>query len=86
MAYTFLRAERDQPFLLPPDLRDWLPEGHLAWFVLDVSTSSTWPRSTEPTATTGTATRPTTPRPCSACCCTPTPSGFAPPGRSNALQ
>jgi|SRR6266508_1644000 transposase len=36
MAYTFLRAERDQPFLLPPDLRDWLPEGHLAWFVGDV--------------------------------------------------
>ena len=31
-----LRAERDQPFLLPPDLREWLPEGHLAWFVLDV--------------------------------------------------
>jgi hypothetical protein len=27
---------RDQPFLLPPDLRDWLPEGHLAWFILDV--------------------------------------------------
>jgi hypothetical protein len=24
------------PFLLPPDLRDWLPEGHLAWFILDV--------------------------------------------------
>ena len=20
---------------MPPDLRDWLPEGHLAWFVLD---------------------------------------------------
>jgi transposase len=36
MAYNFLRAERDQPFLLPPDLRDWLPEGHLAWFVGDV--------------------------------------------------
>jgi transposase len=36
MAYNFLRAERDQPFLLPPDLRNWLPEGHLAWFVLDV--------------------------------------------------
>jgi hypothetical protein len=36
MAYTFLRAARDQPFLLPPDLRDWLPEGHLAWFILDV--------------------------------------------------
>src|SRR4029453_18283825 len=36
MAYNFLRVERDQPFLLPPDLRDWLPGGHLAWFVLDV--------------------------------------------------
>ena len=21
--------------LMPPDVRDWLPEGHLAWFVLD---------------------------------------------------
>jgi transposase len=31
-----VRGDRDQPFLLPPDLRDWLPEGHLAWFVLDV--------------------------------------------------
>ncbi|MBO0982216.1 transposase, partial [Microbacterium sp. SD291] len=23
-------------FLLPPSVRDWLPEGHLAWFVIDV--------------------------------------------------
>ncbi|HZD68371.1 MAG TPA: transposase [Actinomycetes bacterium] len=36
MADNFLRGDRDQPFLLPPDLRDWLPAGHLAWFVLDV--------------------------------------------------
>jgi transposase len=36
MAYNFLRGDRDQPFLLPPDLRDWLPDGHLAWFILDV--------------------------------------------------
>jgi transposase len=36
MAYNFLRGDRDQPFLLPPDLRDWLPQDHLAWFVLDV--------------------------------------------------
>ncbi len=36
MAYNFLRSDRDQPFLLPPDLRDWLPQGHLAWFILDV--------------------------------------------------
>jgi hypothetical protein len=36
MTYNFLRGDRDQPFLLPPDLRDWLPDGHLAWFILDV--------------------------------------------------
>jgi transposase len=36
MSYNFLRGDRDQPFLLPPDLRDWLPDGHLAWFILDV--------------------------------------------------
>jgi transposase len=36
MTYNFLRSDRDQPFLLPPDLRDWLPQEHLAWFVLDV--------------------------------------------------
>lgn len=26
----------DQPLLLPQDMREWLPEGHLAYFVLDV--------------------------------------------------
>src|ERR687888_1919930 len=36
MAYNFLGGDRDQPLLLPPDLRDWLPHGHLAWFLLDV--------------------------------------------------
>jgi transposase len=36
MAGCFLRGDRDQPFLLPPDVRDWLPADHLAWFVLDV--------------------------------------------------
>src|SRR5205807_2033454 len=28
--------QRDQLFLLPVSMRDWLQEGHLAWFVLDV--------------------------------------------------
>jgi transposase len=34
MPQNFLPCERDQPLLLPPDLRDWLPEDHLAWFVI----------------------------------------------------
>ena len=29
-------VDRDQVFLLPPSLAEWLPEDHLAWFVLDV--------------------------------------------------
>jgi transposase len=28
-------VQRDQAFLLPPDMREWLPEDHLVWFVLD---------------------------------------------------
>jgi hypothetical protein len=34
MAQNFLTSDRNQPLLLPPDLRDWLPEDHLAWFVI----------------------------------------------------
>jgi transposase len=34
MAMNFLACEREQAFLMPPDPRDWLPEGHLVWFVL----------------------------------------------------
>lgn len=36
MALSYLPVDRDQQFLLPPSMRDWLPEDHLAWFVLDV--------------------------------------------------
>lgn len=36
MAYNFVSPDRDQSFLLPPDLREWLPEEHLVWFVIDV--------------------------------------------------
>jgi transposase len=36
MAYNFRTCDHDQAFLLPPDVRDWLPADHLAWFVLDV--------------------------------------------------
>src|SRR3954470_5638858 len=35
MGQRFVACDREQSFLLPPDVRQWLPEGHLAWFVLD---------------------------------------------------
>ena len=35
MAQNFIECDREQAFLMPPSLREWLPEDHLAWFVLD---------------------------------------------------
>src|SRR3954452_14478904 len=35
MAPNFVGCDRGQELLLPPSLRDWLPDGHLAWFVID---------------------------------------------------
>jgi transposase len=35
MAQNFLSCDRDQVMLLPPDLSEWLPAGHLARFVIE---------------------------------------------------
>jgi len=35
MPQNFIECDREQAFLLPPSLRDWLAEDHLAWFVLE---------------------------------------------------
>jgi transposase len=34
MAHNFIGCDREQVFLMPPSLRDWLPEDHFAWFVI----------------------------------------------------
>jgi transposase len=34
MAQNFLACDRDQDLLLPPSVREWLPDDHFAWFVL----------------------------------------------------
>src|SRR3954467_8035471 len=36
MAQNFLAGDRDQELLLPPSLREWVADDHLAWFVLEV--------------------------------------------------
>jgi transposase len=36
MAQNFLSCDREQDFLMPPSVREWLPDGHLAWCLLDV--------------------------------------------------
>jgi transposase len=35
MAQNFIECDREQAFLMPPSLREWLPEDHLAWFVIE---------------------------------------------------
>jgi transposase len=35
MAQNFIGCDREQAFLMPPSLREWLPEDHLAWFVIE---------------------------------------------------
>lgn len=36
MSDTFRQVDRDTLFLLPPSMDDWLPEGHLARFVVEI--------------------------------------------------
>lgn len=33
MPYNFIRSDCDQIYLLPPNMKDWLPQDHLAWFL-----------------------------------------------------
>src|SRR4051794_17466839 len=39
MAQRFIACDREQSFLMPPDVRDWLPADHFAWFVIDAVTA-----------------------------------------------
>lgn len=34
VGFNFIQPGSDQVFLLPPDMRDWLPQGHLAWEII----------------------------------------------------
>jgi hypothetical protein len=47
---------------LPPDLRDWLDEDHLAWFVIEAIEELDLEPCTPPTAPTATVAQPTTRR------------------------
>ena len=35
MAPKFIVCAREQAFLMPPSLRDWVPEAHMVWTVLE---------------------------------------------------
>ena len=35
MSQNFIGCDREQVFLMPPSLRDWVAEDHLVWTVLE---------------------------------------------------
>jgi transposase len=35
MGYNFKSVDRETAYLLPPNMREWLPANHLAWFIVD---------------------------------------------------
>ena len=35
MAYNLVGWDREQGYMMPPSMREWLSEGHLAWFIVD---------------------------------------------------
>jgi len=59
----FIACDREQSFLMPPDVRERLPENHLGWFVIDavgeMDLDAFWTsmRSIRPTGGTGAAGR-----------------------------
>jgi hypothetical protein len=36
MAYNIKECNREQIYLMPPSLQEWLPEKDMAWFIIDV--------------------------------------------------
>ena len=36
MSYFYRPVQRDQVFLLPPDMREWLPQDHLVWTLVEM--------------------------------------------------
>jgi hypothetical protein len=52
MGARFIGCDREQVFLMPPSLRDWVSEGHLVWTVLDAVAELDLSRSMRTIATT----------------------------------
>ena len=57
MPQNFLCPQRDQPMLMPVDMREWLPEDDLVFVVLDAVATWNWASSAAGTGRTGTGGR-----------------------------
>jgi transposase len=83
MADNFRACDLDQAFLLPPDVRDWLPSDHLAWFVLDVVDQLDLGPFLKAYRADGHGRAAYAPRMLLGCCCMATAPGSVPPARSS---
>ncbi len=36
MGYNIRECNREQIYLMPPGLQEWLPKGDMAWFIIDL--------------------------------------------------
>jgi hypothetical protein len=43
---TYMPFDREQPFLLPPDVEDWLPADDIAHFIVAAVERARWRRFT----------------------------------------
>ena len=57
MPQNFLFPQRDQPLLMPVDMREWLPEDDLVYVVLDAVATLIWVSSAAGTGPMGTGGR-----------------------------
>ena len=62
MAPNFIECAREQAFLMPPSLRDWVPEDHLVWTILEAVEEMDVSGFYATTGPMGAAARPTTRR------------------------
>ena len=58
MGARFIGVDREQVFLMPPSVRDWVAEGHLVWTLLDAVGELDLSAFMRPIARTVTAVRP----------------------------
>ena len=45
MSIRFVTIDRESPMLLPPSLQEWLPETHIARFIVQIVERRPWGRA-----------------------------------------
>jgi transposase len=84
MPPNFIECDREQAFLMPPSLRDWVPEDHLVWTILEAVDEMDLSDFYADYRSDGHGRPAYDPRMRSRCCSTPMRAGTAPRAGSSA--